>query len=237
MLLLAVWLIIFIIPRAVEARSALVDSTDVKIRNASSQDATGSETSVFIHPTDSRIVLVSIINQITSGVSAWVSQDGGMTWAGDNSAAGGSDSYGDPAAVIRRSIASSPVRYLVGQLTAKAGQKVIHKENATSLSWASTIIKHDSLGKTDKNHLWVDNHAESPENLRGRLYSAWSTEAKRVEAMYSFNAGASWTGLREIDATPSRAEWGVNLVVSTSPGFVVLRAGQETLRHKLTLIR
>jgi hypothetical protein len=142
-----------------EARSALQDSTDLKIRNASSVDALGSENTVYIHPTDSRILLVSMNNDVSAGISAWVSQDGGKTWSGDNSAAGGPGN-GDPAAVIRRAVGSTPVRYLVGQITNKdAGtnldlaQEVVYKDTATSLSWTRVTVVDNTQGQTDKNHL------------------------------------------------------------------------------------
>jgi len=63
----------------------LVDSPDVKLVDSTttSTEAVGKETSVFVHPTNYRIVLVSLISQggSTAGCSGWVSQDGGLQLA------------------------------------------------------------------------------------------------------------------------------------------------------------
>lgn len=205
-------------PVVVEARSALQDSTDLKIRNSSSVDALGSENTVYIHPTDSRILLVSMNNPTSPGISAWVSQDGGKTWSGDNSAAGGPGN-GDPAAVIRRAVGSTPVRYVVGQITNKeAGanlglaQEVVYKDTATSLSWTRVTLVDNTQGQTDKNHLWVDNHPSSGQI--GYLYAGWSNVNKRAEAMVSVDGGLSWIRRRSIDGDDNRAEWAVNLQVA-----------------------
>lgn len=203
----------------VDARSALEDSTDIKIRNSSSVDAIGAENTVYVHPADSRIVLVSQNNGTVQGIGAWVSQDAGKTWSGDNSAAGGT-SNGDPAAVIRRAVGSDPVRYIVGTLANKdvgppnldSAQQVVYKDNPTSLTWTRVTVVDNTQGMTDKNHLWVDNHPSSS-NV-GLLYAGWSNIGKRAEAAVSENGGLTWIRRANLDLNAVRAEWGVNLQVA-----------------------
>src|SRR5438093_9351301 len=74
------------------ARSVvLVDSPDVKIVDSTTTtEALGVETSVFVHPTNYRIVLVSLIAHVANpqpeneGCAGWLSQDGGHHWHGDD---------------------------------------------------------------------------------------------------------------------------------------------------------
>ncbi len=225
-------------PSAVEGRSALVDSTDLKLRNSSSVDALGAENSIFIHPTDSRIILEAHNNHANGGVGAWVSQDGGKTWAGDNGAAGGAGP-GDPAAVIRRPTGGEAVRYYVGRISSgppdslDLGQQVVYKESATSLAWTSEQVVDNTLGYTDKNHLWVDNNTTG--TGAAFLYSAWSNvDTKRVEVMRKTANGAGWAQRQNVDPNSVRAEWGVNLKVGLSSSYRnhVYAVWGETVTHR-----
>ncbi len=230
----------------------LVDSPDVLVRDSTTAttntviEALGFETSAFVHPTNSRIVLMGLNVLVGAGAAAgWVSQDGGHHWHGNNQPPHGGK--GDPSVVICRS-SSGAIRYFVQSLTLPEsdpnypcatppqsgctpdndllalGQQAVFKDSRTSTTWSGQSIITDNLGKsahTDKGFLWADNSTGSN---AGNLYSVWSDlDSHELHFKRSTDNGVSWGGDQRIDeggeppGERGYGEWGVVLTVGISP--------------------
>lgn len=168
------------------------DSRDVAV--TSSPTVTQSENSIFVHPLEFNTILNS--NNSTTwpvstlfGASGFISEDGGVTWRGQASGTGGSNS-GDPATAIDRS-----GRFFVGYIAADGGQGVARSldRGRTWTHVQAATTRGASL--LDKNHLWVDNSPSSPFN--GNLYSSWTAfgglNDAEIEFTRSTDGGLSWS--------------------------------------------
>lgn len=168
----------------------VADTPDVLIRAGS--NITQSENSVFIHPTIPSTVLNS--NNSSNwplstlyGASRFFSTNSGLTWAGSEQGAGGTN-RGDPAAVI--DLAGN---YFVGYIAPDGGMGVARSTNSGT-TW--THVQVTPGPGLDKNHLWVDNEAGSA--YKGTLYDAWTnfnsgTNYGEIELSLSRDAGLSWS--------------------------------------------
>jgi hypothetical protein len=154
----------------------LDDSTDVSIIETTDYNQT--ENSVFIHPRCADTVLVSNNSSTFPfggpgfqdfGADHFVSTDGGANWAGSVEGAG-EDNRGDPATAI-----DLDGRFFVGYIASNGGQGVAYSDDGADFTHVQVVDPFEILDfdyQTDKNHLWADNHPESP--YEGRLYSAWT---------------------------------------------------------------
>jgi PKD repeat protein len=200
----------------IEVKGIMVaDSPDVPVTNLT--NVTESENSVFIDPDNNQYVLNS--NNSTSwsggsvgtlyGANYFQTSNGGSSWGGTPSGAGGSNS-GDPAAAIGRN-----GRQFVNYISNSSGQGVAYSDNGTSWSTA-TIAPKPGTGLydlADKNHMWIDNSLTSPYN--GNLYAAWTdfggTYNYRVVFSRCTNNGVTWSTRIPISNPSSYFSHGVNL--------------------------
>lgn len=143
------------------------NSTDIPVTSVVS---TQSENSIFVSPLDDSLVLNS--NNSTQnpvgglyGADYLLTNDGGNTWGGSVTGAGGNNS-GDPAATI-----SLSGRMYIGFINSASGQSVSYSADG-GVTWTPVVCGVYSGGLLDKNHLWIDNSAVSP--YEGNVYSAWT---------------------------------------------------------------
>ncbi len=187
-------------------------------------DTSQSENSVFVDPDDTARVLNS--NNSTdeprgggrttlNGADAITSQDRGVSWKGNISGAGGSNS-GDPAAAI-----GTNGRWFVGYISATFGQGVSFSDDRGG-SWTSVGIAEagGGLGVLDKNHLWIDNAPSSP--FQGNLYAAWTPIGTtrndlQIELVRSTDNGASWSAPLSISNAVNAGSHNQGVHLQTGP--------------------
>lgn len=180
------------------------DSPDVPIINTA--NFTQSENSVFIHPLDPELALVSNNSftypgnpgYVRQGADSFVSTDGGANWQGDTGGAGGTN-RGDPAVAINRL-----GRLFVGYIAENDGQGVAYSDDLGASFTHVQVAPDPSPGtncKADKNHLWIDNNPDTASPYHGNLYSAWTNfvdcEPPQVDGFIFFSrstdAGFNWS--------------------------------------------
>ena len=138
----------------IEARGVKAeDSPDVPVTTIT--NTTQSENSVFVHPLDNNTVLNS--NNSTDWVGGYVytlygadalfTKDGGTTWGGQITGAGGTNS-GDPATAIGLN-----GRWYVGYVAATYDQGVAYSTDAGT-TWTHVLAAGGGY-VLDKNHLWI----------------------------------------------------------------------------------
>jgi PKD repeat protein len=155
-------------------------------------NSTQSENSVFVHPTNSQLLLNSnnsTQNPVGSlyGADYLLSSDGGTTWGGSVNGAGGSNS-GDPAAGINLN-----GRMYIGFIDNNDGQSVAYSTN-NGATWTSVAAALQNGDLLDKNHMWVDNSATSPHE--GNVYVSYTdfgATGYPIEITRSTNDGLSYS--------------------------------------------
>jgi len=170
-----------------------VDSPDVPVTSAT--DVTESENSIFVDPNDNQHVLNS--NNSTSwngstvvtlyGANYFQTANGGTTWGGSASGAGGSNS-GDPTTAINHA-----GRQFVNYISSSSGQGVSYSDNGTS--WTAVSIAPNPGSLADKNHMWIDNSLSS--SYVGNLYAAWTpfggSDDSEIVISRSTDDGVNWS--------------------------------------------
>ncbi len=154
-------------------------------------NSTQSENSVFVHPTNSQLLLNSnnsTQNPVGSlyGADYLLSSDGGTTWGGSVNGAGGSNS-GDPAAGINLN-----GRMYIGFIDNNDGQSVAYSTN-NGATWTSVAAALQNGDLLDKNHMWVDNSATSPHE--GNVYVSYTdfgASGYPIEIVRSTDDGLSY---------------------------------------------
>ena len=194
------------------------DSPDVPV--TTDPNTTQSENSVFVHPLDINILLNSNNStdwngssvSILYGADALFTTDGGTTWGGQITGAGGSNS-GDPATAIGRN-----GWYYVGYVADDYGQGVAHSTDAGT-TWTHVQVASGGF-VLDKNHMWIDN---SPASLHeGNLYSAWTNlqggpNYENIELSRSTDNGLSWSSVTNISAAVSSGSHDQGVNIQTGP--------------------
>jgi len=170
-----------------------VDSPDVPVTSAT--NVTESENSIFVDPNDNQYVLNS--NNSTSwsggsvgtlyGANYFQTANGGTTWGGSASGAGGNNS-GDPTTAINHA-----GRQFVNYISSSSGQGLSYSDNGTS--WTAVTIAPNPGSLADKNHMWIDNSLSS--SYVGNLYTAWTpfggSDDAEIVISRSTNNGVSWS--------------------------------------------
>ena len=203
----------------IDARGVLTeDSPDVPVTTIT--NTTQSENSVFVDPLDNNTVLNS--NNSTDwtgstvtvlyGADALYTRDGGTTWGGQITGAGGANS-GDPAAAIGRH-----GWYYVGYVAADYGQGVAHSTDAGT-TWTHVQVATGVFVILDKNHLWIDNSPSS--SYESHLYSAWTnfygTNHGNIELSSSADSGQSWSAAQNISSAVSAGSHNQGVNIQTGP--------------------
>jgi len=169
------------------------NSPDVPVTNLT--NATESENSVFVDPTNTALLLNS--NNSTSwsggsvgtlyGASYLLSNNGGLTWGGSVNGAGGSNS-GDPATAI-----GLTGRQYIGFIDNNSGQSVAWSADNGN-TWTSVVAGLQNGDLLDKNHMWIDNSPTSP--YEGNIYSSWTdfgASGYPIEIVKSTDDGLSYS--------------------------------------------
>jgi PKD repeat protein len=193
------------------------NSADVPLYDAS---VTESENSVFVKPSSNTTLLNSnnsTPNPATgiNGANFFTSSDGGQTWGGSVTGAGGSN-FGDPTTAIDLNGI-----YYVGSISMYNGQSVAYSDD-NGWSWIRVIASDAPPGSgslLDKNHLWVDNSPSSP--YVGRLYDAWTafggSNNNQIEIMRSTDHGLSWENKLAISAGAAAGSHNQGVNIQTGP--------------------
>lgn len=194
------------------------DSPDVPVTTIT--NTTQSENSVFVHPLDNNTVLNS--NNSTDWVGGYVytlygadalfTKDGGTTWGGQITGAGGTNS-GDPATAIGLN-----GRWYVGYVAATYDQGVAYSTDAGT-TWTHVLAAGGGY-VLDKNHLWIDNSPAS--SYEGDLYSAWTnfqggSNDSEIEIVRSTNDGISWSSPINISSGVSAGSHNQGVNIQTGP--------------------
>lgn len=191
------------------------DSPDVPVAPYSS---TQSENSIFIHPNDNQVVLNS--NNSTPnppggiyGANATKSTDGGLSWDGSVSGAGGSNS-GDPVALIGLN-----GTYFVGFISNSGGQAIARSTNNGATYTQHNVANASGGGLLDKNHMWIDNSPVSPYN--GHLYNAWTDFGgpfdSEIGLSRSVNDGLNWSAPVNVSSAVNAGSHCQGVNIATGP--------------------
>lgn len=194
----------------IKAFSVLTDdSPDVPVTEINS---TQSENSIFVDPNDPNVVLNS--NNSTQnpvgalyGANDLYSFNAAETWEGEVQGAGGSNS-GDPTTAIGLN-----GRWYVNYIDNSYGMGISYSDNQGQ-TWTAKTVAPNPGQLADKNHMWIDNSADSP--YEGNLYIAWtdfggSNDGKIVLARSTDN-GETWeSGVGISAGTNSPFDHGVNI--------------------------
>jgi len=200
--------------RSVTTRGAELVPNDPDVAIISATNTTQSETSIFVDPLNNMRVLNS--NNSTNypfstlyGTSRFATVDGGATWPGSVLSPAGNN-IGDPACAIGRN-----GYYYIGHITSAFGQAVDRSTNAGTTWTLATLV---SSGTLDKNHMWVDNAAASPNE--GNVYSSWtnfSLSFGPIQVMRSTNDGTSWVNQTTVSAGVSALSHNQGVNLQTGP--------------------
>jgi PKD repeat protein len=193
------------------------NSADVPLYDAS---VTESENSVFVRPSNNNALLNSnnsTPNPVTgiNGANDFTSTDGGQTWSGRVTGAGGSNS-GDPTTAIDLN-----GNYFIGFINMYSGQSIAYSDD-NGWSWIQVLVSDAPPGSgnlLDKNHLWVDNSTTSA--YAGNLYDAWTafggSNNNQIEIMRSTDHGLSWGNKLAISAGAAAGSHNQGVNIQTGP--------------------
>jgi PKD repeat protein len=196
------------------------DSPDVP---TTEENSTQSEASVFVHPENNMFVLNS--NNSTQnpvgelyGTDYLLSNDGGETWGGSITGAGGSNS-GDPAAAIGLS-----GREYIGFIDDDDGQSVAYSDDEGE-TWIPVVAATQNGNLLDKNHMWVDNSESSP--YEGNIYVAYTdfgVSGCPIEMTRSTNEGSCYSTPLNISAAANAGSHNQGVNIQTGPDGEVYAA-------------
>jgi hypothetical protein len=207
------------VPQAIYTGSSIkspmvstTNSPDVAV----STNSTQSENSIIVDPNNNMVALNSNNSGGPGGTPIYGSNDlytfdGGETFDGENSGAGGSNS-GDPAACI-----GTDGRWYVGYIK-NSGQGIAHSDDQGQ-SWTNVQVTPNPGTMADKNHLWLDRKAGSP--YENNLYDAWTdfggSSDGEIVLKYSDDNGETWSdrNVLSLGAGAGSHNQGVN--VQTGP--------------------
>ena len=192
------------------------DSPDVPV--SSSTNIAETENSIFVDPTDNQFVLNSNNSTDWSGGSVgtlyganyFLGTNGGTTWGGSASGAGGTNS-GDPATAI--SLDGS--RMYVGYIDDAYGMGVSYSTDGGSSFTPVTVAGGGYL--LDKNHMGIDIGPSSP--YEGNLYDVWTNlisgnvNETEIEYSRSTDGGLTWSNsiVLSADVNAGSHNQGVNV--------------------------
>ena len=179
-------------------------------------NSTQSEVSVFVDPVNSQFIINSnnsTQNPVGSlyGADYLISSNGGTTWGGSVSGAGGSNS-GDPAAAIGLS-----GRMYVGFIDNNSGQSVSYSDD-DGVTWTQVVAATPNGDLLDKNHMWIDNSTSSP--YEGNIYVSYTdfgASGYPVEITRSTNDGVSYSTPLAISAGVSAGSHCQGVNIGTGP--------------------
>lgn len=207
------------IPKAVFSGStinksmvATLNSPDVAV----SANSTQSENSIIVDPNNRMIALNSNNSGGPSGTPIYgandlYSFDGGETFEGENTGAGGNND-GDPAACI-----GTDGRWYVGYIK-NGGQGVAHSDDQGQ-SWTHVQVAPNPGSLADKNHMWLDRKAGSP--YENYLYDAWTdfggSSNNQIVIKYSSDRGETWSDKKTISTAVNAGSHNQGVNVHTGP--------------------
>ncbi len=192
---------------ALNARlSPTTNSPDVAVTN---QPSTQSENSIFIDPRSEDTALNSNNSTPQNGGSVYGADDLytfdiGETWGGSIFGAGGNNS-GDPAAGI-----DLQGRWYVNYISNGGGQGLSYSDDHGQ-NWTRVTIQ---TGSTDKNHMWIDNKADSP--YEGNIYVAWMQNSQTM-VKTSTDRGQTWGSSFNISSTVNAGSHNQGVNLATGP--------------------
>lgn len=196
--------------------SVTLNSPDVPV---TTENSTQSENSIFVNPLDNETLLNSN-NSTTNpantvyGANDFYSFDGGETWDGQLTGAGGANS-GDPATAI-----GTNGRWFVGFISSSLGQGISYSDNQGQ-TWTQVNVASGGGSTLDKNHLWIDNSPSSP--YEGNLYDAWSPlggsnpNINQIALSYSTDNGESWSTPQGISQAVNAGSHNQGVNIGTGP--------------------
>lgn len=175
------------------------NSPDIPVTDE--QEVTQTENSVFIDPQNEYYLLNS--NNSSSWISGFAQQPWGAdalwslqqgeAWQGSTQGVNGTNN-GDPSTAIGLN-----GWWYVGRIAADNGQAVSYSKNQGK-TWTRVKVGEGpsaGYGLLDKNHLWIDNAADSP--YEGNLYAAWTnfipghSDTNQVQVVRSADRGLTWS--------------------------------------------
>jgi PKD repeat protein len=179
-------------------------------------NSTQSENSVFVHPTNSQVLLNS--NNSTQnpvgylfGADYLLSSDGGATWGGSVNGAGGYNS-GDPAAAI-----GLTGRQYIGFIDDNSGQSVAWSDDDGE-TWTSVVAATQNGDLLDKNHMWIDNSSAS--SFEGNIYVAYTdfgATGYPIEITRSANDGITYSTPLSISTAINAGSHNQGVNIQTGP--------------------
>ncbi|MFK5857207.1 MAG: GEVED domain-containing protein [Bacteroidota bacterium] len=188
------------------------NSPDVAV----SSNSTQSENSIIVDPNDNMTALNSNNSGGASGTPIYGANDlytfdGGETFEGENSGAGGNNS-GDPAACI-----GTDGRWYVGYIKS-SGQGVAHSDDKGQ-TWTHVQVTPNPGSMADKNHLWLDRKVGSP--YENNLYDAWTdfggSSDGEIVLKYSNDNGLTWSGRKVLSLGVNAGGHNQGVNVQTGP--------------------
>ncbi len=194
------------------AMVATVNSPDVAV----SSNSTQSENSIIVDPNNYQTSLNSNNSGGPSGTPIYGSNDlysfdGGETYDGENTGAGGNNS-GDPAACI-----GTDGRWYVGYIK-NSGQGVAHSDDQGQ-TWTHVQVAPNPGSLADKNHLWLDRKVGSP--YENYLYDAWTdfggSADNKIVLKYSADRGETWSAKKVISTAVYAGSHSQGVNVHTGP--------------------
>ncbi|MEZ5195906.1 MAG: PKD domain-containing protein [Bacteroidales bacterium] len=145
------------------------------------------------------------------GANYFQSANGGATWGGTASGAGGSNS-GDPTTAINTS-----GRQFVNYISGSSGQGIAYSDDG--INWTTATVAPNPGSLADKNHMWIDNSPTSSYN--GNLYVAWTdfggSYDSEIVLSRSTNNGVSWSTRVPISTASGAGSHNQGVNVQTGP--------------------
>ncbi len=195
------------------------DSPDIPTTELT--NVTESENSIFVDPSDNEHILNS--NNSTSfsgggagtlyGANYFLSEDGGQTWGGSASGAGGPNS-GDPTTAINL----AGERMYVNYISSPGGMGIAFSTD-DGTSWTTKTVAPNPGSLADKNHMWIDNSATSP--YEGNLYVAFTdfggSNDSEIMMTKSDDEGLTWSSQINISSAVNAGGHNQGVNIQTGP--------------------
>ncbi len=207
------------VPEAIY-KGSKINSRMVRFENSPdvpvSTNSTQSENSVIVDPNNNMTALNSNNSGGPGGTPIYGANDlytfdGGETFIGENSGAGGNNS-GDPAACI-----GTDGRWYVGYIK-NSGQGVAHSDDQGQ-SWTHVQVAPNPGSLADKNHMWLDRKSGSP--YENNLYNAWTdfggSSDNEIVLKYSADNGETWSAKKTISTAVNAGSHNQGVNVQSGP--------------------